>query len=86
LNTACEPPDGESGGFFTLDGTLFTKLVNLAYSLGMTVGVSLYPYRNRRKVTLFADGRAVYTGVDYKHLMKWLEQEWLPMLSPADFQ
>lgn len=66
-----------------LDGTLFTKLVNLAYSLGMTVGVSLYPYRNRRKVTLFTDGRAVYTGVDYKQLMKWLEQEWLPMMEPV---
>lgn len=65
------------------DGTLFTKLVNLAYSLGMTVGVSLYPYRNRRKVTLFTDGRAVYTGVDYKQLMKWLEQEWLPMMEPV---
>lgn len=49
----------------------------------MTVGVSLYPYRNRRKVTLFTDGRAVYTGVDYKQLMKWLEQEWLPMMEPV---
>lgn len=78
-----KPLDAESRGFFTLDGTLFTKLVNLAYSLGMTVGVSLYPYRNRRKVTLFTDGRAVYTGVDYKQLMKWLEQEWLPMMEPV---
>ena len=78
-----KPLDADSRGFFMLDGTLFTKLVNLAYSLGMTVGVSLYPYRNRRRVTLFTDGRAVYTGVDYKQLMKWLEQEWLPMIDPA---
>jgi hypothetical protein len=66
-----------------LDGTLFTKLANAAHSLGMTVGTSLYPYRNRRKVTLFADGRAVQTGKDYKQLMQWLEREWLPMFEPV---
>jgi len=83
LNSLHKPLGAESRGFFIYDGTLFTKLVNLAHSLGMTVGVSLYPYRNRRRVTLFTDGKAVYTGVDYKQLMKWLEQEWLPMIGPA---
>ena len=83
MNSLHKPLGAESRGFFIYDGTLFTKLVNLAHSLGMTVGVSLYPYRNRRRVTLFTDGKAVYTGVDYKQLMKWLEQEWLPMIDPA---